>query len=53
MGGCWANTAEIHCSLEVAFNDWGMEDIYLDWTKEMLDSQGEKKEFSDKISKRI
>lgn len=46
-------TAETHCIFEVAFNDWGMEDISLDWTKEVLYSQGEKKESTDEISGRI
>ena len=46
-------TAETHCIFEVAFNDWGMEDISLDWTKEILYSQGEKKESTDEISRRI
>ena len=39
-------------SFEVAFNDWGMEDIYLDWTKEILYSQREKNESTDEISRR-
>lgn len=39
-------------SFEVAFNDWGMEDIYLDWTKEILYSQREKNESTDEIRRR-
>jgi len=52
-GACWANTAEMHFSSEVAFNDLGLEAVYLDWTKEMLYRQGEKKMCTDEIRGRI